>query len=302
MNKPYFSVCIPVTDREKTIYNTLCSVSCQTFRDFEVVIVECGSKDHSKEEIERFFKSDDFCSHPFEYIYKNYQDAPQTVEDWNYPLQLASGLYIAMLEGDDQYMPNHLSDAYAYLSEHSDIGLYAVGNQVQSRSRKGVLAPKEWLAMTIEIKDITPPSESIFIRTDKDHHPFLYDDMAYEYAPETDLYVRLALSGYSAYFSEKCDVIRDITPKDRLGNIWHYYVDRFTLLYKYKEEIPQELFEKSVSYQIIDTFLTSVRSRSPKKMLDIAVKIIKKTSLNLFMTAILKKVVRGMLRKCHVVS
>ncbi len=240
MNNPFFSVCIPVTNRERTIYNTLRSVARQTNRDFEVIIVESGSTDRSKEEIQRFFASAEFANSPFEYIYNNGKDEPQTVEDWNYPLELASGNYIAMLEGDDQFLPDHLADAYQFLMLHRNIGLYAVGNQIRQRSIRGIINNSTFIEMEVAMEDPAPPSEAIFVRCNKNGEPYLYNVKDYEYCPEVDLYIRIGIDGFDAYHSDKCDVIRDINPKP--WNIFHYYTDRFTILQKYEHLIDKDTF------------------------------------------------------------
>ena len=48
---PFFSIIIPVYNKEKFISNTLKSVFNQTFQDFEIIIVNDGSTDESEKEI-----------------------------------------------------------------------------------------------------------------------------------------------------------------------------------------------------------------------------------------------------------
>jgi glycosyltransferase involved in cell wall biosynthesis len=51
---PFFSVVIPLYNKENFIKNTLDSVLSQTFTDFEVLIVNDGSTDSSVEIIKKF--------------------------------------------------------------------------------------------------------------------------------------------------------------------------------------------------------------------------------------------------------
>lgn len=283
MYNPFFSICIPVTNRERTIYNTLCSVSMQTFRDFEVIITESGSTDKSTREIDRFFESAVYKSSPFKYIYKHYQEKPKTVEDWNLPVKLASGVYIAMLEGDDQFMPDHLKTAHQFLTTHINIGLYAVGNQARKRNIVGIINNNDFVKMEITMKDPAPPSEAIFIRLNKHGEPFLYNNIEYEYAPEIDLYVRIGLDGFNAYHSNVCDVIRDITSKS--WNSFHYFTDRFTHLTKYGHFLDNNIFKKEYNRNLAIAMKGMVHS-FPTKISRFSREMIKKTSLWDFIRAI----------------
>ena len=54
MSKPYFSVVIPALNEEKYIGKILNSLSTQTFKDFEVIVVDANSTDKTVTEIEKF--------------------------------------------------------------------------------------------------------------------------------------------------------------------------------------------------------------------------------------------------------
>lgn len=51
------SIIIPVYNGEKTIINTVKSIESQTYRDFEVIIVNDGSKDNTRSVFEKFLES-----------------------------------------------------------------------------------------------------------------------------------------------------------------------------------------------------------------------------------------------------
>lgn len=51
---PFFSVIIPLYNKENFIENTLKSVLNQKFTDFEIIIVNDGSTDKSEEKLLRF--------------------------------------------------------------------------------------------------------------------------------------------------------------------------------------------------------------------------------------------------------
>lgn len=241
---PFFSVCMPVTNRGTTIFDALCSVARQQYRDFELIIVDCGSTDNSRSEIERFFSSKTFQDNVFPYQYEVRDYVPRTVEDWNEPVRLATGRYIAMLEGDDQFLPAYLQTAYEMLSGQPNVGVYATGNQLRPRGYQGLMTAQEAAQHIYTLKEVPPPSETIFIRTNIHGEPFLYNDRDFEYAPETDLYLRILLSGYDYYCDSFQHTVRDISAKNR--TTWHYFHDQFFIAEHYAPQMGSEMHKKVV--------------------------------------------------------
>jgi glycosyltransferase involved in cell wall biosynthesis len=235
---PFFSVCIPSYNRENTIFNTLSSILNQKFTDFEVLIVDCSSTDNTRAEIERFFASSMFKEHSFvyQYICKDY--IPETVEDWNEPIRLATGKYIAMLEGDDRFLPNRLMLAHQYLSKHEDVGIYATGNTNNYMFKhKGYVSAQKYISFLSVLEDVPPPSQTIFIRMNTfDNKPYFYNDKAYIYAPETELYVSICKDGYNAFFSENNTVYRHPSSR-KIRDSWTFYHDQFYVLKTYRKPV-----------------------------------------------------------------
>lgn len=95
---PNVSVCIPTYNREHLLKETLESVFAQTYKDFEVVIVDDGSTDGTKQMLEK---------NHFNVKYhwqKNAGDAAAR----NKLIELAEGKYISFLDSDDLLFPDAL--------------------------------------------------------------------------------------------------------------------------------------------------------------------------------------------------
>ncbi|MHB9035561.1 MAG: glycosyltransferase family 2 protein [Armatimonadota bacterium] len=100
MPEPLITVCTPVYNLEQYVGETLESLAAQTFKDFEVLIIDDGSTDDSAKVIKPFL------SDPrFKYIY---QDNAGVGAARNRAIQLAKGKWFAMLDGDDIYLPHAL--------------------------------------------------------------------------------------------------------------------------------------------------------------------------------------------------
>ena len=99
------SVLIPVYNSEKFIRKTIDSVLGQTFKDFEVLLLDDGSADKSSEIIKSY--TDDRvkyipCSHDF-------------IKTLNHGIDIAKGKYIALLDHDDLMLPHRLKVQYEYM-------------------------------------------------------------------------------------------------------------------------------------------------------------------------------------------
>lgn len=92
---PFFSVIIPVFNREKLIEKTLSSVLNQTFRDFEVIVIDDGSTDGTLGVLSRF--SDEIR------ILHQKNSGPGAAR--NASIEQATGHYIAFLDSDDLWFP-----------------------------------------------------------------------------------------------------------------------------------------------------------------------------------------------------
>lgn len=97
------SVIIPVYNREKTIRKSIESVLNQTYKDLEIIIVDDGSNDNSKQIIENI--QDD----RIKYVYQ--ENAGACVAR-NHGIDISNGKYIAFHDSDDIWLPEKLEKQY----------------------------------------------------------------------------------------------------------------------------------------------------------------------------------------------
>jgi glycosyltransferase involved in cell wall biosynthesis len=96
---PVISVIIPVYNGEKTIRETIESVLSQTFKDFELIVINDGSQDTSLEIVERI-------QDPRLKVF-SYRNAGQATSR-NRGIAHACGEYISFIDADDLWTPNKL--------------------------------------------------------------------------------------------------------------------------------------------------------------------------------------------------
>lgn len=100
MKIPEISVIIPFYNREGYLQEALESISCQDFRDFEVIAVDDGSKDESAQIVNEF-------NHiPIKLISQKNQGAASAR---NAGIHIARGRFVTFLDSDDIWVPHKLS-------------------------------------------------------------------------------------------------------------------------------------------------------------------------------------------------
>jgi glycosyltransferase involved in cell wall biosynthesis len=243
---PYFSICIETHNRSATILRTLKSVTMQTFRDFECLIVDNRSTDNTLSIINQYFDSDEYKKNPFQYHIECNDEVINKLENWNKPLELAKGKFIVALEGDDQFLPLHLENAHNILSQNTSIGLLASSKTSRTRPWIGIKSAKEYFHYQYTMIDTAPPSEMIFIR-EHNGKAYRYNTTDYEYAPEIELYMQIAFDGYSAFYSDSQTVARDAENKPKPFK-WIQMKDRFIFLKRwasYRDRISYKEFKNN---------------------------------------------------------
>lgn len=101
MKHKLISIIIPIYNAEKYLMDLLNSISNQIFLDFEVLLINDGSSDNSKEICLNFVSKDD--------RYKYYEKENTGVSDTrNYGITLATGKYICFIDADDLLTKDYL--------------------------------------------------------------------------------------------------------------------------------------------------------------------------------------------------
>ncbi len=119
------SVIVRTRDRPRFLHEALESLSAQTFKDFEVVVVNDGGQDVSEILAE------------FPALRSSLVEISPTrgrAAATNAGLKEARGAFVAYLDDDDLYYPNHLEHLYSFLSRHDHFGVaYADANVARFR-------------------------------------------------------------------------------------------------------------------------------------------------------------------------
>ena len=110
-NEVLISVIIPLYNKEKTIVHTLSTVMSQTYKCFEVIVVNDGSSDDSVQLI-----NDNFSDSRIRII--SQENSGVSVAR-NKGVEEAKGDWIAFLDADDEWLPDYLSTLMNALIKYS---------------------------------------------------------------------------------------------------------------------------------------------------------------------------------------
>lgn len=111
---PYFSIVIPAYNRANLIHRPVRSILSQDFSDLELIVVDDGSTDPTRERILEFQQQDS----RVKYIY---QSNAERGAARNRGFQAASGKYVIFFDSDDEMCANHLSVLKSVIDQHPGI-------------------------------------------------------------------------------------------------------------------------------------------------------------------------------------
>ena len=121
------AVIIPAYNAERYIAETIDSVIAQTYSDWEMIVVDDGSTDNTKNIVNEYVKQDS----RIKYIYQ--ENASQAVAR-NTGIKYSNGEFIAFLDADDIWMPDKI-ERQIRLFEDSSVGLaYTLFVKIDSNS------------------------------------------------------------------------------------------------------------------------------------------------------------------------
>lgn len=147
MSNVKVSVCIPVFNGAEYLKECLDSVLAQTFRDFEIIIVDNQSTDATVSIINSYTDA----------RIKFFQNATNIgmIPNWNVALSKASGTYVKILPADDVIYPTLLAEQVSVLENdrHQKIAIVTVKKHVINEKSK-VLLSRGFASKQVQVSGI----------------------------------------------------------------------------------------------------------------------------------------------------
>ena len=180
MSKPLFSIIVPTYNAERFVENCLKSISKQSFTNFEVIIINDGSKDNSKAICESFIKNDS------RFVLYNQENKGIAITRRLGGLY-ATGDYIVNIDSDDYIEESYLEE-FAKIIDESHPDMICM-NHYEDEDR---------LIKNPNFDDVLLNREAI----EKTIFPYLMRNVRYEYFIPTTWAKAIKREIYNEYTSE----------------------------------------------------------------------------------------------------
>ena len=108
-NNPLISVMMPTYNNAKYICKAIESIYAQSYDNIEIIVVDDGSTDNTKEILKQY--------KDIKYFYVEHKGIPTAR---NVALANSKGEYIAFCDSDDYWLPGKINTQMQYFKEHPD--------------------------------------------------------------------------------------------------------------------------------------------------------------------------------------
>jgi glycosyltransferase involved in cell wall biosynthesis len=258
---PLISVIITTYNRENLVLRALKSVLNQTFKYFEVLLVDDGSTDNTHQAIKEIQKEDKRVV----YIYQENKGWPSAL---NTGLSNTQGRYIAFLDSDDEWLPEKLEKQISFLENNKSFdGVTCYGNIILDDKEKiklGVLKQSDdynnQLKKLINGDFRSIPS-SLLLKKEIFEKVGYYDEFL-KLSTDADMMIRIFKAGFKIgvikevlfnYYIHKQN-LTEITAEAKIKSINQRINETVYILNKHKEIYDQYSKAKSLMLRYLSTF------------------------------------------------
>lgn len=245
-----FSVVIPLYNKAPYVRKALESVFAQTFRDFELIVVDDGSKDESYDVAKSVLER---CDVPYLLIH---QENAGVSTARNNGVTASRGDYLCFLDADDWWAPEFLGKMDKLIRDYPDAGIYGTNYYYVKNGRQRVCVSNivtgffnyytkyaETLVMPLTSSSVSIP-RNVFEEMKGFHHYLRFGE-------DFDLWIRIVLKYRVVFWDEPLAFyFQDSDPTWR--GIGHLVDPKFHMLWNLDYLIEQE--EINVDYKhLVDT-------------------------------------------------
>jgi len=235
---PYFSIIIPVYNKEKFVSKTIGSVLSQTFTDYEIIIVNDGSTDQSEAEILAFKDN------RIKYFSQKNEGVALAR---NFGIEKATADYICFLDADDFWFPTFLETMHRYSSELPEQQVFASAIEIETKNN---CIPAHYSILETSAFEIVnffdaSQKECVLWTSSVCIHKSVFEnvgvfDTKIKHGEDTELWIRIGLQ-FPIVFIHNI-LARYVYHKESVSRNSNYYFEKYTFdKYDLEEKHNQKL-------------------------------------------------------------
>jgi glycosyltransferase involved in cell wall biosynthesis len=119
---PFFSIILPTYNRASFLSQSIGSVIKQDYQDWELIVIDDGSTDHTKEVV------NSFKDQRIKYFY---QENSERSAARNNGINQAQGVWLCFLDSDDEYLQEHLKIIHEEIESNETPKMLVTGNLIR---------------------------------------------------------------------------------------------------------------------------------------------------------------------------
>ena len=185
-SSPYFSIVIPCYNRADIVLDTVRSVLKQEYQDFELILVDDGSRDNTRGVVAAIEDP------RVRYFHKENGERGAAR---NYGAQRARGRYINFFDSDDEMYPNHLRVVKEFVEQYGEVEILHTGYERLDEHDQLISEVCAFEGSTNEalLHDNPLACNTVFVRRDIALANPFEEDRRLASAEDWELWLRLAI-------------------------------------------------------------------------------------------------------------
>jgi glycosyltransferase involved in cell wall biosynthesis len=245
MKETLISVILPVFDREKYIFSAIESILNQTYKNFELIIIDDASKDNTISIINEFTDSRI-------YLVKNDVNIGVAAST-NIGIKKAKGQYIAKMDSDDIALPSKLEKQISFMEANKKVIVCGCNIEYFGAEKKIIKYKENHEAILANMLITNPFANPTVIIRKNIFNTFKYDE-SYRYGEDYEFWTRIGWQG-ELYNLQEVLLLYRVHSKQLSSDVENKRLDvdislKLTLFHKinYNSEIFTDEFLKKILF------------------------------------------------------
>lgn len=235
MNNPHFSIIIPAYNAEKTIERCIMSVQAQSFNNYEILIINDGSKDNTLSVIQNIASSDSRIK-----VFDKDNGGVSSAR--NLGIDNSQGEYILFIDADDEIEPNYLLSFTQDVNKKADLII------------QGAILEKN------DQQNICAPTSQLTLQNNAEKAKFIKEHLSSNFLSTicSKAFKRELLNCYNIRFSQDLHIGEDTIFV--FNSIMHAYIIEVQTTALYRYFLPTQPGKYNISVKELIIFFTSLHS------------------------------------------